>query len=188
MKRHAPLPLPRDSAQFSPHYPKHFPRHCYFSAHPDPQADRLPAALLGVADAGGCPPGCLYQSNKTTCGGARHGGSEEASAEAPFSSRGLRISLDHHSVLDAGESLPRERSECFGHDPDRPAAGPASLDIDTKYACQALRLYALWVQVIDARRSAGVCSSEAHCQGRRLPLPLPPCVTRARCRLLLCSD
>ena len=44
------------------------------------------------------------------------------------------------------ESLPRERGECFGHDPDRPAAGPASLDINTKYAFQALRLYALWVR------------------------------------------
>ena len=28
------------------------------------------------------------------------------------------------------ESLPRERSECFGHDPYHPAAFPAGLDID----------------------------------------------------------
>ena len=38
--------------------------------------------------------------------------------------------LDHHRVINAGESLPRERSECFGHDLHRPAAFPAALDID----------------------------------------------------------
>jgi hypothetical protein len=42
---------------------------------------------------GGCPPGCRYQSNKTACGGARHSRSWVASAEAPFSSRWLRIFL-----------------------------------------------------------------------------------------------
>jgi hypothetical protein len=38
--------------------------------------------------------------------------------------------LDHHRVLNAGEGLPREHSEWFGHDPHRPAAFPAGLDID----------------------------------------------------------
>ena len=47
MKRHAPLPPPRDFARFSPHYPKHFPRHCYFSAHPDRQANRSTAVPYG---------------------------------------------------------------------------------------------------------------------------------------------
>jgi len=36
--------------------------------------------------------------------------------------------LDCRQVLDAGESLPRERSECLGHDPHRCAAGPAGLE------------------------------------------------------------
>jgi hypothetical protein len=38
--------------------------------------------------------------------------------------------LDHHRVIDAGESLPREHSEWFGHDLHHPAAFPAGLDID----------------------------------------------------------
>jgi hypothetical protein len=32
--------------------------------------------------------------------------------------------------FDAGESLPRERSECFGHDPHCPAAFATGLDVD----------------------------------------------------------
>jgi hypothetical protein len=38
--------------------------------------------------------------------------------------------LDHHRVFDASESLPRERSECFGHDPDRATASLTGLDVD----------------------------------------------------------
>ena len=38
--------------------------------------------------------------------------------------------INDHWIFNAGESLPRERSECFGHDPHRPAAFPASLDVD----------------------------------------------------------
>jgi hypothetical protein len=38
--------------------------------------------------------------------------------------------LDHHRIFDAGKSLPRERSECFGHDPDRATACVAGLDVD----------------------------------------------------------
>jgi hypothetical protein len=38
--------------------------------------------------------------------------------------------LDHHRIADAGESLPREHGEWFGHDLHHPAAFPAGLDID----------------------------------------------------------
>ena len=62
-------------------------------------------------------------------------------------------------LFNAGESLARERSECFGHNPHCPARGRASLDVDTEDPFQALRLYALWVQLIAPRRSAGVGSS-----------------------------
>jgi hypothetical protein len=44
-------------------------------------------------------------------------------------------------------------------DSHRPTTGRAGLDVDTEYPFQALRLYALWVRVIEARRSAGVGSS-----------------------------
>jgi hypothetical protein len=37
---------------------------------------------------------------------------------------------DHHRIFDAGESLPREQSECFGHDLHRTAAGLTGLNID----------------------------------------------------------
>ena len=60
--------------------------------------------------------------------------------------------LDDRRIFDAGESLPRERSDCFGHDPYCPAAGLADLNVDAKYSLHALRLYALWVQVMAARR------------------------------------
>jgi hypothetical protein len=38
--------------------------------------------------------------------------------------------LNDHRILDAGKSLPRERSECFGYHLDGTTAGTAGLDID----------------------------------------------------------
>jgi hypothetical protein len=38
--------------------------------------------------------------------------------------------LDNRRIFDAGKSLPRERSECFGHDPHRPTAGTAGFNVD----------------------------------------------------------
>jgi hypothetical protein len=38
--------------------------------------------------------------------------------------------LNDRRVVDAGESLPRERSECFGHHFHRAAAFPAGLNVD----------------------------------------------------------
>jgi len=52
--------------------------------------------------------------------------------------------LNHRRVCDAGDHV------------HRAAAFPAGLDVDAEYAFQALRLYALWVQVIATRCSAGV--------------------------------
>ena len=75
--------------------------------------------------------------------------------------------LDHHRVFDAG------------NDPDRPAAGSAGLDVDAKYALQALCL-----SLIEARRSAGVGSPGSLVEERWLPLPRKAFVTRARFRLL----
>jgi len=37
---------------------------------------------------------------------------------------------DHLRVFDAGKSLPRERSECFGYNPDLTAAFTTDFDID----------------------------------------------------------
>jgi len=74
--------------------------------------------------------------------------------------------LDHHRVRDTGDHL------------DRPAAGPAGLDVDAKYLLQALRL-----KLIEARRSAGECSPESPVEERWLPLPRLAGLTRARCRL-----
>jgi hypothetical protein len=45
----------------------------------------------------------------------------------------------HIRVFDAGKSLPRERSVCFGHDPHRTAARRAGLDVNAKYPFQTLR-------------------------------------------------
>jgi len=54
---------------------------------------------------------------------------------------------DHHWVFDAGESLPRERSECFGHDLHCTATGLAGLDIDLEpefiALCPELALFTL---------------------------------------------
>ena len=74
--------------------------------------------------------------------------------------------LDHHRLFDAG------------NDPDHPATGSAALDVDAKYALQALRL-----KLIEARRSAGVGASESPLEGRWLPLPRLAGVTCARYRL-----
>ena len=41
---------------------------------------------------------------------------------------------DDVGIFDAGESLPRERSECFGYDLHGIAAGLAGFDIDAEYA------------------------------------------------------
>ena len=38
--------------------------------------------------------------------------------------------LDDRWIFDAGNSLPRELSECFGHDPHRPTAGTAGFNVD----------------------------------------------------------
>jgi hypothetical protein len=57
--------------------------------------------------------------------------------------------LDDGGILDASD------------DSHRPAAGRAGLDVDPEHPLEALRLYALWVQVIAARRSAGVGSSNS---------------------------
>jgi len=91
---------------------------------------------------------------------------------------------DHHRVLDAGESLPRERSECFGHDLHRPAAGRAGLDVNAKYPFQSLRLYALRVQLMADRRAAGVSSSPSSDALRLAPLPRLPGVIAPRQGLL----
>ena len=47
--------------------------------------------------------------------------------------------LDHHRILSKGKGLPRERSECFGHDPRGPAEVQAGLDVDTVDPFQVLR-------------------------------------------------
>jgi hypothetical protein len=41
---------------------------------------------------------------------------------------------DDVGIFDAGESLPRERSECFGYELHGIAAGLAGFDIDAEYA------------------------------------------------------
>jgi hypothetical protein len=68
---------------------------------------------------------------------------------------------DDHRVFDTGESLPRERSECFGHDSHRPAAGRAGLDINAKHPFQTSPpgAYFWCAQVMAARQAAGVFSS-----------------------------
>ena len=38
--------------------------------------------------------------------------------------------LDDRRIFDAGKSLPREQSECFGHDPHRPTAGTTGLNVN----------------------------------------------------------
>jgi hypothetical protein len=88
-------------------------------------------------------------------------------------------------VFNAGESLPRERSECFGHDPHRPAAFPAGLDVDIEHPLKAsLPGACFWcARLIDARRSAGVCSWPASVALGLLPLPRLAGVTNARCLL-----
>ncbi len=53
-------------------------------------------------------------------------------------------------VFDTSKSLPRERSERFGYHLHSTPAFPAGLDIDVEDTLKPLRLYALWVQVIDA--------------------------------------
>jgi hypothetical protein len=65
--------------------------------------------------------------------------------------------LDRHRVLDAGD------------DPDRPAAGPAGLDVDAEYPFQALRL-----SLIEARRSTGVGSSVPPSRDPGSPGPVWP--------------
>jgi hypothetical protein len=47
-------------------------------------------------------------------------------------------SIDGLLLLDTCESLPHERSECFGYDPDRPTAAAANLDVDAEHMFQAL--------------------------------------------------
>ena len=48
-----------------------------------------------------------------------------------FSASASCVALPRASLhSDAGKSLPRERSECFGHDPDRATASLAGLDVD----------------------------------------------------------
>jgi hypothetical protein len=45
---------------------------------------------------------------------------------------------DDVGIFDAGESLPRERSECFGYELHGIAAGLAGFDIDAEYALKPL--------------------------------------------------
>ena len=83
------------------------------------------------------------QANSPCWGGAQQGGRLEVSGSAAFAVRWMRIFSITPGVPDTGKSLPRERSECFGHDPHCPASGRAGLDIDAENPLQTLRLYAL---------------------------------------------
>lgn len=42
--------------------------------------------------------------------------------------------MDDDRVVDAGESLPRERSECIGYDLDGPLATGADFNVDVEAA------------------------------------------------------
>jgi hypothetical protein len=79
--------------------------------------------------------------------------------------------LGHDQILDASDD-----SHC-------PATGRAGLDTDTDDPFQALRPYALWVQVIEARRSAGVGCSQSSLAVRGPPVRQLAGVIRARCSL-----
>jgi hypothetical protein len=80
--------------------------------------------------------------------------------------------LDHHGVF------------YTGNDPQRPTAGRTGLDVDAEDTLEPLRLYALWVQVIAARRSIGVFSSPSSKASGFAPFPRFAGVTEARSRLL----
>jgi hypothetical protein len=78
---------------------------------------------------------------------------------------------DHRRILDTGDDL------------HRTAAGLTGLNIDPEHALEALRLYALRVQLMAARRAAGLSSSTSSDAPRLAPLPRSAFVTRARCGL-----
>ena len=46
----------------------------------------------------------------------------------------VKYLLNDRQVFDTGESLPRERSECFGYDPDITTTFTAGFNIDTKHS------------------------------------------------------
>jgi hypothetical protein len=66
-----------------------------------------------------------------------------------------------------------------GYDLNLTGAPLAGLDVNVEYPLEPLHLYALWVQVIDWRRSAGVLSSQLSPVGLR-PLPRLAGVTLTR--------
>ena len=81
--------------------------------------------------------------------------------------------LDHHRIVNAGD------------DPDRPAAFPAGLDVDIEHPLETSPpgAYFWCAQLIDTRRSAGVCSWPASVALGLFPLPRLAGVTAARCLL-----
>jgi|GEM_PF-1761727 hypothetical protein len=81
--------------------------------------------------------------------------------------------LDHHRIVNAGD------------DPHRPAAFPAGLDVDIEHPLETSPpgAYFWCAQLIDTRRSAGVCSWPASVALGLFPLPRLAGVTAARCLL-----
>jgi len=136
-------------------------------------------------------PGILAQSNRPAWGGARHRGCREASAKASFSSRWVRIfSITTRSSMQA-RACPASVASALGMIFTAPPhSRQISMSISPRaptfgeHPLKTLRLYALWVQLIDARRSAGVCSSPASVAFGLFTLPRLAGVTNARCWLL----
>jgi len=152
-------------------------------------------------------PGCWRNLVRTRAG--RHTGMAQASLSTVSQSHLLlppeSPRSGHHpatrdrrppafSTLSSRYGLPRERSECFGHDPHRTVAGHAGLDINAKHPFQTLcqgychgwhvcRFYRSKKPVMAARRATGVFSSPSSDTLGSAPLPRLAGITRARCWL-----
>ena len=111
-------------------------------------------------------PGGLAQSNSPAWGGARHGGRREASGAPPFASRWVRI----FSIIN-GSSMQTMILTA------PPQAGQVSMSMpNTRFRRCA--------QVIEARRSASVGSSEAPVEGRRPPQGSTQIAVHAESRIM----
>jgi len=80
----------------------------------------------------------LYRVNRLI-GGARHSATGQFRSLILCPSGDLENPLDHRRILHAGKSLPRERSECPGHDPHPPSTARTGLNVDVEDTSQALR-------------------------------------------------
>ena len=97
------------------------------------------------------------QSKSRACGGARSSGSITGSVDGSLPFRCARIlSITVGSSMQAMIlTCPAQRSQVsMGPPSDRSGCGPI------EHPFQPLHLYALWVQVIDWWRSAGVLSNQ----------------------------